>query len=49
MYPEKFTIEDLRVRTVKPSEEFEFIYLINNKLKGNKKGTNSDFAACRKR
>jgi len=40
IYPEKFPIEDVKVRTAKPSEVFEFIYLINTKLDGNKNGTN---------
>ncbi|HEY2580522.1 MAG TPA: recombinase family protein [Mucilaginibacter sp.] len=43
IYPEKFTIEDLKVRTAKKSEVFQFIYLINSKLQVNKKGTNDDF------
>jgi site-specific DNA recombinase len=43
IFPEKFTIEDLQVRTAKPSEVFQFIYLINSKLSGNKKGTNDNF------
>jgi len=38
IYPEKFTIEDVKIRTAKPSEVFEFIYLINSKLSGIKKG-----------
>lgn len=43
IYPEKFTFEDLQVRTAKTGEVFSFIYLINSKLQGNKKGTNGDF------
>ena len=43
IYPKKFTIEDVKVRTAKPSEIFEFIYLINSKLYANKKGTNDNF------
>ena len=42
IYPEKFTFEDLQVRTAKTGEVFSFIYLINSKLQGNKKGTNGD-------
>lgn len=44
IYPKKFTFEDLDVRTVKKSEVFEFIYLINSKLSGNKNGTTTSFA-----
>jgi site-specific DNA recombinase len=44
IYPEKFTFEDLKVRTAKRSEVFEFTYLINSKLRGNKKGTNDSFS-----
>lgn len=44
IYPEKFTFEDLQVRTAKTGEVFSFIYLINSKLKANKKGTNGDFS-----
>ena len=40
IYPEKFTFDELIVRTAKQSELFKFIYLINSKLFGNKKGTN---------
>jgi site-specific DNA recombinase len=43
MYPEKFTIEDLEVRTAKPNEVYEFIYLINSKLSDNKNGTNEEY------
>ena len=39
IYPEKFTFEDLKVRTAKMGEIFSFIYLINSKLKGKKNGT----------
>jgi hypothetical protein len=44
IYPEKFTIEDLTSRTIKPSDVFEFIYLVNIKLNKNKKGTNDIFS-----
>ncbi|GAA4907525.1 hypothetical protein GCM10023313_07960 [Mucilaginibacter defluvii] len=40
IYPEKFTFEEIKVRTAKASELFEYIYLINSKLEGQKKGTN---------
>ncbi len=43
IYPEKFTFEELKVRTAKQGEVFKFIYLINNKLSTNKNGTNSNF------
>lgn len=43
IYPEKFTFDELRVRTVKPEEVFKFIYLINSKLHTNKNGTNGNF------
>ncbi|WP_354431647.1 MULTISPECIES: recombinase family protein [unclassified Mucilaginibacter] len=39
IYPEKFTFEDLKVRTAKTGEVFEFIYLINRELWGKKNGT----------
>jgi site-specific DNA recombinase len=39
IYPEKFTFEDLKVRTAQPGEIFKFIYLINNELSVNKNGT----------
>ena len=39
IYPEKFTFEDLKVRTAKKGEVFNFIYLINNELYSNKNGT----------
>ena len=44
IYPDKFTFEDLNVRTAKRSEVFEFIYLINNKLNSNKNGTNDIYS-----
>ncbi|MBS1524129.1 MAG: recombinase family protein [Bacteroidetes bacterium] len=44
IYPEKFTIEDLKGRTPKQSEIFNWIYLINSKLDRNKKGTNDGFS-----
>ncbi len=44
IYPEKFTIEDLKDRTPNQSEIFKWIYLINNKLEGNKNGTNDIFS-----
>jgi site-specific DNA recombinase len=43
IYPEKFTFEELRVRTAKKGDVFEFIYLINSTLSSNKKGTNGNF------
>jgi site-specific DNA recombinase len=43
IYPEKFTFEELRVRTAKKGDVFEFIYLINSALSSNKKGTNGNF------
>jgi site-specific DNA recombinase len=42
IYPEKFTFEELRVRTAKQGEVFKFIYLINSKLIANKNGTNGN-------
>ncbi len=41
IYPEKFTFEDLKVRTAKTGEVFNLIYLINNKLRSKKNGTTS--------
>jgi site-specific DNA recombinase len=43
IYPEKFTFEELRVRTAKKGDVFEFIYLINSTLNANKKGKNGNF------
>jgi len=43
IYPEKFTFEELKVRTAKQVEVFKLFYLINNKLHGNKKGTSDNF------
>lgn len=37
---QKFTFEDLKVRTAKTTEPFKLIYLINNKLGHKKNGTN---------
>jgi len=39
IYPEKFTFEDLKVRTAKQGELFKFIYLINSELIIKKNGT----------
>jgi site-specific DNA recombinase len=41
IYPEKFTFEDLKIRTAKTGEIFSFIYLINKELQRQKKGTNN--------
>lgn len=38
MYPEKFTFEELEVRTAKKGEVFNLIYFINIKLHKNKNG-----------
>jgi site-specific DNA recombinase len=43
IYPEKFTCEDLKVRTAKTGEIFSFIYLINSELRGKKNGTSDKF------
>jgi len=43
IYPEKFNLEQLKVRTAKRGEVFQFIYMINNELGGNKNGTNDVF------
>jgi site-specific DNA recombinase len=43
IYPEKFNLEQLKVRTAKRGEVFQFIYMINNMLSTNKNGTNSNF------
>lgn len=40
IYPEKFNLEQLKVRTAKLGEVFRFIYMINNELGGNKNRTN---------
>jgi site-specific DNA recombinase len=44
IYPEKFNLEQLKVRTAKRGEVFQFIYLINNKLGSNKNGTNDSLS-----
>ncbi|MFD2147464.1 recombinase family protein [Mucilaginibacter antarcticus] len=48
IYPEKFTFEDLKVRTAKTGEIFSFIYLINKELRGQKKGQTIYFFVCPK-
>lgn len=49
IYPEKFTFEDLKVRTAKTGEIFSFIYLINKQLRSKKKGQQSEILCCPKR
>jgi site-specific DNA recombinase len=44
IYPEKFTFEEIKLRTAKPSDAFRFIYLIINKLNDKKKGTNDSLS-----
>ena len=39
IYAEKFTLEDLKLRTISLSESFKVIYLINSKLTEEKSGT----------
>ncbi len=43
IYPEKFTFDGQAVRTSIINEIVKHIYLINNELDKNKKGTNSSF------
>lgn len=40
IYPEKFTFENLKVRTATLSEVFKIIFLINSELSSKKNGTN---------
>jgi hypothetical protein len=39
IYTKKFTLENLKNRTISVSATFKLIYLINNKLNENKSGT----------
>ncbi len=49
IYPENFTFDGTRVRTARINEVINNIYLINNKLDQNKKGTNSSFLSLSQR